>query len=158
VADVDSMRVSASPASSSWREAMAAALALAVAMGFGRFAFTGMYPLMVRDGTMSVATGSLAASANYAGYLLGALLAARIPHVSASRWSRIALAGTVACLAALALPAPAAVLIGVRFLAGVLSALALVCSAIWLLQIRAQHHGAPLMFSGVASALWCPRS
>ncbi|WP_244788852.1 YbfB/YjiJ family MFS transporter [Cupriavidus pauculus] len=149
MADVDSMRVSASPASSSWREAMAAALALAVAMGFGRFAFTGMYPLMVRDGTMSVATGSLAASANYAGYLLGALLAARIPHVSASRWSRIALAGTVACLAALALPAPAAVLIGVRFLAGVLSALALVCSAIWLLQIRAQHHGAPLMFSGV---------
>lgn len=149
MASVDSMRVSATPASSSWREAMAAALALAVAMGFGRFAFTGMYPLMVRDGTMSVATGSLAASANYAGYLLGALLAARIPHVSASRWSRIALAGTVACLAALALPAPSAALIGVRFLAGVLSALALVCAAIWLLQVRAQHHGAPLMFSGV---------
>lgn len=149
MASVDSMRVSATPASSSWREAMAAALALAVAMGFGRFAFTGMYPLMVRDGTMSVATGSLAASANYAGYLLGALLAARIPHVSASRWSRIALAGTVACLAALALPAPSAALIGVRFLAGVLSALALVCAALWLLQVRAQHHGAPLMFSGV---------
>jgi len=149
VASVDSMRVSATPASSSWREAMAAALALAVAMGFGRFAFTGMYPLMVRDGTVSVATGSLAASANYAGYLLGALLAARIPHVSASRWSRIALAGTVACLAALALPAPSAALIGVRFLAGVLSALALVCAALRLLQVRAQHHGAPLMFSGV---------
>jgi hypothetical protein len=29
---------------------LAAALVLAVGMGFGRFAFTGMYPLMVRHG------------------------------------------------------------------------------------------------------------
>ncbi len=136
-------------AAGAWREAIAAALALAVAMGFGRFAFTGMYPLMVRDGAMSVDTGSLAASANYAGYLLGALLATRIAHAQAGRWSRISLAGTVACLAVLALPAPAGVLVAVRFLAGVLSALALVAAAAWLLQVRARHHGAPLMFSGV---------
>ncbi|GJG95289.1 YbfB/YjiJ family MFS transporter [Cupriavidus pauculus] len=131
------------------REAIAAALVLAVAMGFGRFAFTGMYPLMVRDGAMSVATGSLAASANYAGYLLGALLAARIAHARAGLWSRIALAGTVASLVALALPLPDTVLIAVRFAAGVLSALALVCAASWLLHVRARHDGAPLMFSGV---------
>lgn len=130
-------------------EAIAAALALAVAMGFGRFAFTGMYPLMVRDGAMSVATGSLAASANYAGYLLGALLAARIAHAKAGFWSRVALAGTVVSLAALALPLPAAVLIVVRFASGVLSALALVSAASWLLHVRGRHDGAPLMFSGV---------
>jgi len=130
-------------------EAIAAALALAVAMGFGRFAFTGMYPLMVRDGTMSVATGSLAASANYAGYLLGALLAARIAHARAGFWSRVALAGTVVSLAALALPLPDTALIVVRFVSGVLSALALVNAASWLLHVRSRHDGAPLMFSGV---------
>lgn len=134
---------------SAWRESISAALALAVAMGFGRFAFTGMYPLMVRDGAMSVATGSIAASANYAGYLIGALLAARIPHARAGYWSRIALAGTVVCLAVLALPVPAAALVAVRFIAGVFSALALVCAAAWLLHVRTRHHGAPLMFSGV---------
>lgn len=132
-----------------WPEALAAALALAVAMGFGRFAFTGMYPLMVRDGAMSVAAGSWAASANYAGYLIGALLAARIPQARAGLWSRIALAGTVASLAALALPLSAPWLIAVRGLAGVLSALALVCAAAWLLHVRARHDGAPLMFAGV---------
>ncbi len=142
------LRRDASPRAS-LGEAIAAALVLAVAMGFGRFAFTGMYPLMVRDGTMSVATGSLAASANYAGYLLGALLAARIPHASAGLWSRIALAGTVASLAALALPLPDSLLIAVRFASGVLSALALVSAASWLLHVRARHDGAPLMFSGV---------
>ncbi|SDP17639.1 Uncharacterised MFS-type transporter YbfB [Ralstonia sp. 25mfcol4.1] len=130
-------------------EAIAAALALAVAMGFGRFAFTGMYPLMVRDGAMSVATGSLAASANYAGYLVGALLAARIARDRAGFWSRVALGGTVVSLAALALPLPDPLLIVVRFVAGVLSALALVSAASWLLHVRGRHDGAPLMFSGV---------
>ncbi|PLP99185.1 YbfB/YjiJ family MFS transporter [Cupriavidus pauculus] len=130
-------------------EAIAAALALAVAMGFGRFAFTGMYPLMVRDGTMSVATGSLAASANYAGYLLGALLAARVAPARAGFWSRVALAGTVVSLAALALPLPGSGLVVVRFVSGVLSALALVGAASWLLHVRGRHDRAPLMFSGV---------
>ena len=30
-------------------EAVAGALVLAIGMGFGRFSFTGMYPLMVRE-------------------------------------------------------------------------------------------------------------
>jgi Uncharacterised MFS-type transporter YbfB len=33
---------------------LAGALVLAVGMGFGRFSFTGMYPLMVRDGQLTV--------------------------------------------------------------------------------------------------------
>jgi hypothetical protein len=57
--------------------------ALAVAMGFGRFAFTGMYPLMVRDGTMSVATGRSPRRPTMRA-IRCALLAARIPHVSAA--------------------------------------------------------------------------
>lgn len=129
--------------------ALSAALILAVGMGFGRFAFTGLYPLMVRDGVLSVTGGSLAASANYAGYLLGALLLSRSHERHAARICVIALVGTLATLAAMALPAPAWFAIGVRLLAGVLSAMALVSAAQWLLQSMGESHGAPMMFAGV---------
>ncbi|MFC7067884.1 hypothetical protein [Brucella rhizosphaerae] len=33
---------------------IAAALVLIIGMGFGRFAFTGLYPLMIADGQISV--------------------------------------------------------------------------------------------------------
>lgn len=129
--------------------AWSAALILAVGMGFGRFAFTGLYPLMVRDGLLSVTGGSLAASANYAGYLLGALLLARSHERHAARICVLALAGTLVTLAAMAIPAPVWLAIAVRLLAGVLSAMALVGAAQWLLQVMGETHGAPLMFSGV---------
>ena len=54
-------------------------IALAIAMGIGRFAFTPMLPLMIRAGSADVAAGGWLAAANYAGYLLGALTTARIP-------------------------------------------------------------------------------
>ncbi|AGI24453.1 hypothetical protein H681_12915 [Pseudomonas sp. ATCC 13867] len=129
--------------------ALSAALILAVGMGFGRFAFTGLYPLMVRDGLLSVTGGSLAASANYAGYLLGALLLARSHERHAARICVLALAGTLVALAAMAIPAPIAFAVGVRLLAGVLSAMTLVGAAQWLLQSMGETHGAPLMFAGV---------
>lgn len=129
--------------------ALSAALILAVGMGFGRFAFTGLYPLMVRDGVLSVDGGSLAASANYAGYLLGALLLARSHERHAARICLIALVGTLAALAAMAVPAPIGFAVGVRLLAGVLTAMVLVSAAQWLLQSMGESHGAPMMFAGV---------
>ena len=45
-------------------------------MGIGRFAFTPLMPLMMRDGTLSAETGAEWAAANYGGYLVGALTAA----------------------------------------------------------------------------------
>jgi MFS family permease len=51
-------------------------VALAVAMGIGRFAFTPLMPLMIRDGSLDAAAGAEWAAANYAGYLAGALTAA----------------------------------------------------------------------------------
>ena len=48
------------------------AIALAIAMGIGRFAFTPMLPLMLRDGTLNTATGAEWAAANYLGALCGA--------------------------------------------------------------------------------------
>lgn len=42
---------------------VAATLVLVVGMGVGRFAFTGLYPLMISEGSLSVSGGSFAASA-----------------------------------------------------------------------------------------------
>ena len=50
-------------------------VALAVAMGIGRFAFTPVLPMMRHEGALSITGAAWLASANYAGYLAGALLA-----------------------------------------------------------------------------------
>ena len=49
-------------------------VALMVAMGIGRFAYTPILPLMQRDLSLSEATAGYLASSNYLGYFLGALL------------------------------------------------------------------------------------
>ena len=67
------------PAPALWRFTLTGALALAVAMGIGRFAFTPLLPLMQRDGQLDAASGAWLAAANYLGYLVGALTAARLP-------------------------------------------------------------------------------
>jgi MFS family permease len=130
-------------------EAVAGALVLAIGMGFGRFSFTGMYPLMVHEGVIDVTAGSVAASANYAGYLLGAILMSRFRHGHAARLCQLSMIGTIACLAVLSLHLSPSLIAVVRFVAGAVSAVALVAASIWLLHVVGHHHGAPLLFSGV---------
>src|SRR5260221_4438861 len=57
--------------------ALAGLAALAMAMGIGRFAFTPLLPMMQQDAGLSLAQGGYLASANYVGYLVGALWAMR---------------------------------------------------------------------------------
>jgi MFS family permease len=134
-------------------ESIAGALVLAVGMGFGRFSFTGMFPLMVKEAVMTVSGGSLAASANYAGYLLGALAVSRIDERHAVRLCQLATIGTIACLAALALHPDIALIVAVRFLAGAMSAVSLVAVSIWLFQVIGHHHGAPILYAGVGTGI-----
>ncbi|MEN4919286.1 YbfB/YjiJ family MFS transporter [Achromobacter spanius] len=116
---------SASAASLAWP----AALALAAAMGIGRFAFTPVWPLMAQESGLSLAQGGWMASANYAGYLLGALAAIAWPV----RRLRATLAASLAAVAALTLAMP--LLDGVagwsvlRLAAGDASASAFICVA-----------------------------
>jgi MFS family permease len=65
----------ASPYAVSW----CGLAALAVAMGIGRFAFTPLLPMMQADAGLTLEQGGWLASANYAGYLAGALWAAMQP-------------------------------------------------------------------------------
>jgi predicted MFS family arabinose efflux permease len=78
-------------------------VSLALAMGIGRFAFTPLLPMMLRDGSINLQQGGALATMNYVGYLLGALLclAIRPDH---ARISRVALAFTVVLTLAMALP------------------------------------------------------
>jgi len=62
---------------SPWTVALSGFVALAVAMGIGRFAFTPILPMMQEEAGLNVSEGAWLASANYLGYVLGALAAMR---------------------------------------------------------------------------------
>jgi hypothetical protein len=131
--------------------ALAGLLSLAVAMGIGRFAFTPMLPLMIQAGQIDVAQGGWVAAANYAGYLLGALTAARL------RWSAVRLAATALALtailtAAMALDLSVWLWAALRLVAGVCSAWAFVATSIWCLAALSQSgrlNWSGAMFAGV---------
>ncbi|MGW9065794.1 YbfB/YjiJ family MFS transporter [Achromobacter animicus] len=122
-----SPRPSASAASLAWP----AALALAAAMGIGRFAFTPVWPLMAQESGLSLAQGGWMASANYAGYLLGALAAIVWPV----RRLRVTLAASLAAVAALTLAMPMLNSVAgwsvLRLAAGYASASAFICVVAW---------------------------
>lgn len=116
--------------------ALGGLLSLAVSMGVGRFAFTPVLPLMVGEGLLTVAQGSWLAAANYAGYLLGALLAARLA-VDMRRLAILSL-GLVACsTAAMAMPGGVAWTV-LRFSSGLLAAWVFVATSVWCLATLAR--------------------
>lgn len=106
-------------------------LALAVAMGIGRFAFTPLWPLMAHDAGLSLAQGGWLASANYAGYLLGALAAVAFPI----RRLRAGLLGSLAAAGLLTLAMGQldgmAAWLALRLAAGYASAYTFICVATW---------------------------
>lgn len=110
-------------------------LSLAVAMGIGRFAFTPLLPLMLRDGNLDPIAGAEWAMANYVGYLAGALTAARAAG-HPRRLSLIGLTGVAASTLAIGLLSGSALaVVGplMRAAAGVCSAWVLVGASGWCL-------------------------
>ena len=118
--------------------ALAGMAALAVAMGVGRFAFTPLLPMMLHDGVVTLAGGSWLATANYLGYLIGALACMALPWVAprarqrwhAARLARWGLAATVLLTLGMALPLPGT-WPALRFAAGVASALVFLNVSVW---------------------------
>ncbi len=145
--------------------AVAGAVSLAVAMGIGRFAFTPILPMMLGDGVIDLHAASWLASANYFGYLLGALLCTfeprlraiwpRLPPVNGPQVVRGGLVATGLLTLGMALPWPAA-WPALRFCAGVASALVFVYASGWCLANLARAGTAALggvMFAGPGAGI-----
>ncbi|MGB3275069.1 MAG: YbfB/YjiJ family MFS transporter [Castellaniella sp.] len=134
---------------------LAGLLALAVAMGIGRFAFTPVLPMMQTDLGLSLSQGSWLASANYLGYLLGALL---VTHLS---WSpatllRAGLWTVVLATAAMGLDSHWLGWLSWRLLAGVASAWVLIgTSALCIARLNAtgQTERSGVVFAGVGCGI-----
>ena len=107
--------------------------ALAVAMGIGRFAFTPLLPLMVGDGALAPSASTWLAASNYLGYLAGALTASRL-GLSLPTLMRASLAGIAVVTAAMGAFDGLAAWLILRFVAGALSAYALVATSAWALE------------------------
>jgi predicted MFS family arabinose efflux permease len=137
------------------RVALAALAALAVSQGIGRFAFTPILPMMQQDAGLSVPEGAWLASANYVGYLVGALWAVRL-HLSARAAIRTGLAVIGVSTLAMALHAGFLVWAILRALAGVASAWVLVFVSAWALERLAALGRANLggvIYSGVGTGI-----
>jgi MFS family permease len=102
-------------------------VAMAVAMGIGRFVYTPILPGMMEELGLSPFDAGVIASANYVGYLLGAVLAA-------GSWGRgreyaIAMSGVAASavwVTAMGLTESLILFAAIRFLAGIASAFVMV--------------------------------
>ena len=126
-------------------------LTLAVAIGIGRFAFTPILPMMQKDSGLSLAAAGWLASANYVGYFIGALSAIWIRARSAAivRGSLVAIALLTAGMGVTDNPH---LWLGLRALAGIASAWALVFGSAWVLQRLAavgSHRLSGVVFGGV---------
>lgn len=98
-------------------------LALAVAIGIGRFAYTPILPAMQRAAHLDTAQAGLLASANYAGYLVGALLAAVVPYgVTRNRILRACLVAVVVTTGLMAGTTSIVAWGSIRFFCGLTSA------------------------------------
>lgn len=137
------------------RSALSGLIALAVAMGIGRFAFTPQLPVMQADLGLSLEAGGWLASANYLGYLFGALLAGR-GFFSARHLMLFGLWTVVLSTAAMAWNAPLEWWLLMRFMAGFASAWGLVGTATLVLARLAASPERPLdgiMFAGVGAGI-----
>ena len=151
--DAPTAAAGAPPVDDADRRARAAALAcmvgLAVVLGVGRFAFTPLLPLMLADGSIGLKAGGWLASANYAGYFVGAVSCAAL-RVAPARMVRVGLVATVLLTAAMGIGHLLPVWLAVRFVAGVVSAWTFVFVSQWGLRRLAELH-APA-WSGVIYA------
>lgn len=132
-----------------WRVAIAGMVALSVAMGIGRFAFTPILPMMLHDGSVTLAQGSWLATLNYLGYFVGALVCMTL-RGDAARLTRIGLVATVLLTAGMGVLQGQPAWLVLRFVAGMVSALVFVFTAGWCL-----HRLAELGHAALGGIIFC---
>ncbi|MCX4153802.1 MULTISPECIES: YbfB/YjiJ family MFS transporter [Paraburkholderia] len=117
------------------RAALACMITLAVVLGIGRFAFTPLLPLMLHGSALGqpqidIQHGGWLASANYAGYFVGAITCAAL-RVEPARMVRVGLVATVLLTLAMGVTSQFWVWAVVRFVAGAVSAWTFVFASQW---------------------------
>jgi MFS family permease len=148
-------RAQAAPAGP-WRIVLQAAAALAVSMGIGRFVYTPILPLMHAQAGLSAQAGSTLATANYIGYLIGALLGIFLPALLRSALAfRAGLAALIVSVALMAATESRPAWLALRLVAGVASALVFVIAASAMLTGLRQHaqHLTGWAFGGVGAGI-----
>jgi MFS family permease len=144
-------------------------VALVVAMGIGRFAYTPILPLMKSEAGLSDAFAGIVAAGNYAGYLAGALWAAhpfwKARRVVAIRW---ALGTAAATTFGMGFTANGIAWLALRFVGGVASAFILILVSSIVLDVAHRERrtmwpgllyggvGAGIALTGIAVPLLAP--
>ncbi|MFP3891023.1 YbfB/YjiJ family MFS transporter [uncultured Ralstonia sp.] len=132
-----------------WRVAIAGMVALSVAMGIGRFAFTPILPMMLHDGSLTLAQGSWLATGNYFGYFVGALACMAV-RGDAARLIRAGLIATILLTAGMGVLQGQPAWLVLRFAAGMASALVFVFTAGWCL-----HRLTELGHAALGGVIFC---
>ena len=139
--------------------AFAGLVALAAAMGIGRFAFTPVLPMMQAEQLITLTEGGWLASANYLGYLIGGISAARI-RLHPAALVRLSLVIVLISTAAMGVASGMPAWIALRLIAGVASAWVLVSVSAWCLgQLAARNAPADAailgsrVFAGVGAGI-----
>ncbi len=121
------------------RAALACLVVLAVVLGVGRFAFTPLLPLMLKGGALDIQQGGWLASANYAGYFVGAVTCAAL-RFDAARMVRWGLCATALLVLAMGVTDEFWIWAVVRFAGGAVSAWTFVFASQWGLRRLAELH------------------
>src|SRR6185295_4816291 len=130
-------------------------IGLAVAMGIGRFAFTPLLPLMQQDAGVTLVQGGWLATANYVGYLVGAVICIASPPAP-GRAIQSGLVSIALVTLGMGLTHELWLWFALRCLAGAASAFVLVGVSAWAMPILTQLHQATRsgqVFAGVGAGI-----
>lgn len=140
-----------------WLPIIAAAVALVVVHGFGRFVYTPLLPLLVNDGLITLPEAAAIASWNYVGYLLGAMFALFLYQRALGRISLIFMLAANALITVMQLFVESYdTLAFLRLLNGISNGVVFVLAPAlvleWLVEVgKPQHSG--LMYLGVGAGI-----
>ncbi|MBB1635349.1 YbfB/YjiJ family MFS transporter [Cupriavidus sp. UME77] len=132
-----------------WAVALAGLVALGVAMGVGRFAFTPLLPMMLHDGSVTLGEGGWLATLNYLGYFAGAAACLFI-RPDPARMVRLGMVATVMLTLGMAAPGGMAAWGLWRAAAGVASAMVMVYGSAWCM-----HRLAELGRASLGGVIFC---
>jgi len=128
-------------------------LAMAAAMGIGRFVYTPILPMMVEQAGLSAAQAGMIASSNFLGYMLGAMIAATsILKGSPRAWLLAALTASTVSTTLMAWTDSYMQFLLVRFIGGLVSSWVLVfASALVIERLVSAGRGelTAVLFAGV---------